>query len=155
MGTIRLGKRTDNRAPLIKDFVPLAALDDLVFGAWDIFPDNAYQSALKAGVARRAHRCDQVRPELEALRRGPASSTPDYVKRLNGTHVKQGATKLELAEQLMADIEHFRADERRPPHGDDLVRQHRELPRAPGASTRRWQTSRRACATTTRPSRRA
>ena len=66
MGTIRLGKRTDNRTPLVRDFVPLSSIDDLVFGAWDIFPDNCYQSALKAGVVDPAQ-LEQVRAELESL----------------------------------------------------------------------------------------
>ena len=88
LGTIRLGKRTDNRVPLIRDFVPLAELDDLVFGAWDIFPDNCYQSARKAGVLDPAQ-LEQVRDELEALAPWPAAFDPDYVKRLNGPHVKQ------------------------------------------------------------------
>ncbi|MGD9764237.1 MAG: inositol-3-phosphate synthase [Candidatus Binatia bacterium] len=108
LGTIRLGKRTDNRTPLIRDFVPLAGLDDLVFGAWDIFPDNCYQSALKAGVVD-ATLLGRVRDELEALSPWPAAFDPHYVKRLNGPHVKSGATKMALAEQLMADIEAFRA----------------------------------------------
>jgi myo-inositol-1-phosphate synthase len=107
MGTIRLGKRTDNRVPLIKEFVPLASLQDLVFGAWDIFPDDAYQSALKAGVVDRESLA-LVRSELESLRPWPGVFDSSYVKRLNGTHVKQGANKLDLARQLMADIEQFR-----------------------------------------------
>jgi myo-inositol-1-phosphate synthase len=108
LGTIRLGKRTDDRAPLIKDFVPLAALDDLVFGAWDIFPDNCYQSARKAGVLDPAQLA-LVREELEALAPWPAAFDPEYVKRLKGPHVKQASTKMGLAEQIMADIEAFKA----------------------------------------------
>jgi len=108
MGTIRLGKRTDDRTPLIRDFVPLAELDDLVFGAWDIFPDDCYQSARKAGVLDRAQ-LDLVRGELEALAPWPAAFDPAYVKRLNGPHVKQAPTKMGLVEQIMADIEGFRA----------------------------------------------
>ncbi|OFV91081.1 MAG: inositol-3-phosphate synthase [Acidobacteria bacterium RBG_16_68_9] len=107
LGTIRLGKRTDNRSPFIKDFVPLADLGDLVFGAWDIFPDDAYQSAAKAGVLDRSS-LDLVRVELEAIQPWPAVFVPEYVKRLTGTHVKQGANKLDLAQQIMADIEGFR-----------------------------------------------
>jgi myo-inositol-1-phosphate synthase len=108
MGTIRLGKRTDNRVPLIKDFVPLASPRDLVFGAWDIFPDDAFQSALKAGVLDPAS-LEQVRSELSALRPWPAVFDPGYVKRLEGEHVKRGSSKLDLARQVMADIEEFRA----------------------------------------------
>ncbi len=107
LGTIRLGKRTDNRTPRIRDFVPLAGLDDLVFGAWDIFPDSCYQSARKAGVldpTLLAH----VRQELESLIPWPAAFDPAYVKRLDGPHVKRAASKMALAEQLMADIDAFR-----------------------------------------------
>ena len=108
MGTIRLGKRTDKRTPRIRDFVPLASLSDLTFGAWDIFPDNAYQAALRAGVVERGL-IDLVRSELEAVVPWRAVFDREYVKRLNGTHVKQGATKFDLAQQLMADIDTFRA----------------------------------------------
>ncbi|HSQ01407.1 MAG TPA: inositol-3-phosphate synthase [Candidatus Dormibacteraeota bacterium] len=108
LGTIRLGKRTDDRVPLIKDFVPLADLDDLVFGAWDIFPDTCYQSARKAGVLDPAQLA-LVREELEALAPWPAAFDPSYVKRLHGPHVKQAGTKMGLAEQIMADIEAFKS----------------------------------------------
>jgi myo-inositol-1-phosphate synthase len=107
LGTIRLGKRTDDRTPLIRDFVPLAGLEDLVFGAWDIFPDTCYQSARKAGVLDPAQLA-LVRAELDALAPWPAAFDPRYVKRLNGPHVKQASTKMGLVEQLMADIEAFR-----------------------------------------------
>jgi len=107
MGTIRLGKRTESRNPFIKDFVPLASPTDLVFGAWDIFPDNAYQSAAHAGVLSR-EQLAAAQPELESLSPWPAVFDPNYVKRLHGTHVKQGATKLDLAEQVRADIREFR-----------------------------------------------
>jgi myo-inositol-1-phosphate synthase len=107
-GTIRLGKRTEKRTPRIRDFVPLASLDDLAFGAWDIFPDNAYQAALRAGVLERGL-LDLVRPELEAVVPWRAVFDREYVKRLNGPHVKQAATKFDLAQQLMADINAFRA----------------------------------------------
>ena len=109
MGTIRLGKRTDNRSPLIRDFVPLAELDDLVFGGWDIFEDNCYEAACKAEVLRRTL-LDQVRPELEAVAPWPAVFDQRYVKKLEGAHVKAGATKKELAEQLIADIRRFREE---------------------------------------------
>ncbi len=110
MGTIRLGKRTDNRSPLIRDFVPLAALDDLVFGGWDIFEDNCYEAACKAEVLQGAL-LDQVQPELEAVAPWPAVFDQHYVKRLKGTHVKTGANKKELAEQLIADIRRFREEQ--------------------------------------------
>jgi myo-inositol-1-phosphate synthase len=107
LGTIRLGKRTDNRTPLIREYVPLAGIADLVFGAWDIFPDTCYQSALKAGVLAAAQ-LEQVRAELDAIAPWPAAFDPVYVKRLDGPHVKQGASKMALAEQIIGDIEAFR-----------------------------------------------
>ncbi|MCC6902873.1 MAG: inositol-3-phosphate synthase [Polyangiaceae bacterium] len=106
MGTVRLGKRTDNRSPLIKEFVPLAALDDLVFGGWDIFPDNAYESAVHAAVLEQKH-LDPIRAELEAIRPMPGVFYPEYVKRLHGTHVQTGATKAEMVEKVRADIRDF------------------------------------------------
>ena len=107
MGTIRLGKRTDGRSPLIRDFVPLAGLDDLVFGGWDIFEDDCYQAARKAEVLRRGL-LDRVRPELEAVRPWPAVFDRSYVKKLDGPNVKAGAGKRDLAEQLRADVRRFR-----------------------------------------------
>jgi len=107
MGTIRLGKRTDNRVPLIKDFVPIASLDDLVFAAWDIFEDDAYEAALHAGVLEKTL-LDQVKNELSDIKPLPAVFDQNYVKKLHGTHVKQGANKKELAEQLIKDIEDFK-----------------------------------------------
>ena len=110
MGTIRLGKRTDGRSPLIKDFIPLAALDDLVFGGWDIFEDNCYQAACNAEVLRR-DLLEQVRPELEAVQPWPAVFDQSYVKKLDGPNVKSGASKRDLAEQLRADIRRFREEQ--------------------------------------------
>ncbi|HNS04588.1 MAG TPA: inositol-3-phosphate synthase [Candidatus Saccharicenans sp.] len=109
LGTIRLGKRTEKRVPRIKDFVELADLDDLVFGAWDIFPDNAYEAALKAGVLRKEH-LDPVREELEKIKPMPAVFDRNYVKKLDGTNKKNGATKYDLALQLMDDIKRFREE---------------------------------------------
>ncbi len=109
MGTIRLGKRTDNRSPLIKDFVPLANLDDIVFGAWDIFEDSAYEAALHAGVLEKAL-VEDLREQLDSLKPIPAVFSHNYVKRLNGTNVKSGKNKMELAEQLMADIAKFKEE---------------------------------------------
>lgn len=105
-GTIRLGKRTDDNSPLIKDFVPLAGLDDLVFGGWDIFADNGYEAAIHAGVIETA-RLEAVRAELEAIVPAKAVFDQNYVKRLSGPHVKIGQNKYELAMQLMDDIEAF------------------------------------------------
>ena len=107
MGTIRLGKRTDNRVPLVRDFVPLASIDDLVFGAWDIFEEDAYEAALHAGVLER-DLVNQLKPQLQAVKPMKAVFDQSYVKRLNGTHVKQGADKMQLAEELMEDITNFK-----------------------------------------------
>jgi myo-inositol-1-phosphate synthase len=106
LGTIRLGKRTEHRSPRIADFVPLAQLDDLVFGGWDIFGENAYESALTAGVIEPAL-LERVRPELEAIRPLPAVFDRRYVKRLDGPNVKRGRSKRDLVEQLRADIRGF------------------------------------------------
>jgi myo-inositol-1-phosphate synthase len=105
-GTIRLGKRTDNRTPRIKDFAPLAALDDIVFGSWDLFPDNALESALHAEVLDSKH-VDPIKDELAQIKPMTAAFYPEYVKRLHGTHVKTGATKADIVEQLRADIRGF------------------------------------------------
>jgi myo-inositol-1-phosphate synthase len=105
MGTVRLGKRTENRVPKIQGFVPLAKLDDLVFGAWDIFPDDAYEAAREANVLEKSL-LEQLRPELEAVRPMQGVFDPRYVKRLHGTYVKEGS-KWELARQLIEEIEDF------------------------------------------------
>lgn len=107
MATIRLGKRTEGRSPAIKDFVPLADLADLVFGGWDIFEDNGYEAALKAGVLDRSL-LEQVRPALEAIQPMKAVFDPNFVRRLNGPNVKKARSKMELAEMLIDDIEQFR-----------------------------------------------
>jgi myo-inositol-1-phosphate synthase len=106
MGTIRLGLRTEHRQPYIRDFVPLAQIKDLVFGGWDIFPENAYQSARKAGVLEK-ELVEKLRPQLEAITPMSAVFDPEYVKKISGPNVKTGATKLDLAEQLRADIRGF------------------------------------------------
>src|SRR5579859_8269690 len=108
MGTIRLGKRTENRAPLIKDFVPLASLDQLVFGAWDPIPDNAYDAAVKCGVLDRAGHIEPVAGDLREIEPMPAAFDQSYVKRLRGSNVKQAHTKLEMAEALRQDIREFK-----------------------------------------------
>ncbi len=109
MGTIRLGKRTDNNCPKIKDFVPLASLEDVVFGAWDIFEDSAYDAAMHAGVLEKAL-VEDLREQLHSLKPMAAVFEHNYVKRLNGTNIKQGKNKMELAEQLIADIANFKAE---------------------------------------------
>jgi myo-inositol-1-phosphate synthase len=107
MATIRLGRRTEQRAPLIKDFVPLASLDDLVFGAWDPIPDDGYESAKVAGVLD-GHHIEPIAEFLKAIKPMPAVFDQAYVKRLTGTNVKTGKTKRDLAEQLRADIRAFK-----------------------------------------------
>src|SRR4029079_6395331 len=103
MGTIRLGKRTENRVPLIKDFLPLAKLEDLVFGAWDIFPDSAYDAALNAGVLEK-ELLGQLKEPLRKIKPMKAVFDQTYVKRLSGTNVKTGKNKFELAQQLIDEI---------------------------------------------------
>ncbi|HEY4643210.1 MAG TPA: inositol-3-phosphate synthase [Bacteroidota bacterium] len=107
MGHIRLGKRTEHRSPLIKDFVPLAELKDLVFGGWDIRDGDLYSSSRTAGVLEQRH-LDMVRRELEAIRPMKAVFDQQYVKRLSGTHVKHGKNKYDLALKLQEDIRTFR-----------------------------------------------
>jgi len=107
MGTIRLGKRTDNNTPLVKDFVPLANLNDLVFTGWDIFEDNVYESAAHAEVLDK-ETLAKLKPYLETIKPLPAVFDQHYVKRLHGTHVKKGKNKLDLAQQVMADIQNFK-----------------------------------------------
>jgi myo-inositol-1-phosphate synthase len=109
MGTVRLGKRTDGRSPLIKDFVPLASLDEVVFGGWDIFEDNAYEAAKTAGVLE-APLLDQIKPELEQIRPMSAVFDRRYVKRLDGPNVKKGKNKMEMAEALREDMRRFKKD---------------------------------------------
>jgi myo-inositol-1-phosphate synthase len=107
MGTIRLGKRTEGRAPKIKEFVPLADLNDIVFGGWDIFEEDCYAAARTAGVLEPSH-LERVRPELEAVKPMPAVFDQRYVKRLDGPNVKKGKNKRDLAEQVVADIRNFK-----------------------------------------------
>jgi myo-inositol-1-phosphate synthase len=111
MGTVRLGKRTEKRIPKIKDFVPLASLEDLVFAGWDIFKDNAYESALKAGVLERTH-LDPVKDFLTEIKPMSAAFDQKWVKNLHGDHIKAGKTKMDLAEQVMKDIEDFKKKSR-------------------------------------------
>jgi myo-inositol-1-phosphate synthase len=109
MGTIRLGKRTDGRSPRIKDFVPITELDDIVFGAWDIFDENAFDAAMNAGVLEK-DLLNQVSEQLASLKPMPAVFEQNYVKRLHGTNVKEGKNKMELAEQLIEDIARFKSE---------------------------------------------
>ncbi len=121
MGTIRLGKRTEGRSPKINDFVPLAQLNDLVFTGWDIFEDDMYAAAGKAGVLDRSL-LEQVKPFLSSIKPRKAVFDKNYVKKLDGPNVKKGKNKMELAEQVRQDIQEFKQYKRRRPPGDDLVR---------------------------------
>jgi myo-inositol-1-phosphate synthase len=107
LGTIRLGKRTDNRTPKIQDFVPLAGLEDLEFGGWDIFPDDAHEAATHAAVLE-SRDLDKVKGELQAIRPMPGVFYPGYVKRLHGTHVKEATSKAEMVEKVRDDIRAFK-----------------------------------------------
>jgi myo-inositol-1-phosphate synthase len=107
MGTIRLGKRTDGHSPMIKDFVPLAGLKDLVFTGWDIFEDDAYESAIHAGVLEK-ELLNKIKPFLKSVKPRKAVFDRNYVKKLDGKHVKKGRNKMDLAEQLRADIQEFK-----------------------------------------------
>jgi len=109
MATIRLGKRTENRKPHIKDVVPLADLKDIVFGGWDLFEDNVYEAATNAEVLDQ-RLLDKIKDELSAIKPMKAVFDKNYVKRLDGPNVKSGGSKMELAEKVMADIDQFKVD---------------------------------------------
>ena len=107
LATIRLGKRTDGRSPYIKDFVPLAGLDDLVFGGWDIYEDTAYEAAAKAQVLEKSL-LEQVKEPLQAIQPMKAVFDHEYVRRIDGPNKRTTGTKMDKAHALMADIEEFR-----------------------------------------------
>jgi myo-inositol-1-phosphate synthase len=107
MATIRLGKRTEGRSPRIKDFVPLASLDDLVFTGWDIFEDDMYASAKNAGVLEN-ELLEKIKPFLQSITPRKAVFDHNYVKLIDGPNVKRGKNKMELAEQLRQDIRDFK-----------------------------------------------
>jgi myo-inositol-1-phosphate synthase len=107
LGTIRLGKRTEGKSPKIHDFVKLASLNDIVFGGWDVFPDNAYQAAVKAGVLESKD-LEKVAKFLAKIKPMKAVFDQNYVKKLNGPHVKKGKNKFDLANQLREDIRAFK-----------------------------------------------
>ena len=107
MGTIRLGKRTEDRVPMIKDFVPLADLNDLVFAGWDIYEENAYEAAITAGVLTKDD-LNKVKSQMEAIKPMKGVFDKKYVKNLDGTHVKKGSNKMDLAGQLMDDMTKFK-----------------------------------------------
>jgi myo-inositol-1-phosphate synthase len=107
MATIRLGKRTDGRSPYIKDFVPLAGLNDLVFGGWDIYPDTAYEAATNAKVLEGGL-LEKIKEPLQAIKPMAAVFEQEYVRRIHGPNVKPNGSKMDKAEALMADIANFR-----------------------------------------------
>jgi len=109
MATIRLGKRTEKRSPLIKDFVSLAGLEDLVFGGWDVFPDSAHEAATHAGVLRQ-ETLDALRESLSGIKPWKAVFDRNYVRRLEGPHVKEAKSKWDLGQQAREDIQRFRAE---------------------------------------------
>jgi len=109
MGNIRLGKRTENRFPKVKDFVPLANLTDIVFGGWDVYADNVYEAARNAKVIETAT-LDAIKPELESIKPMKAVFDKNYVKNLDGTHIKEAATKYDLALAVMKDIQDFQKE---------------------------------------------
>lgn len=107
LGTVRLGKRTEGRTPRIKDFVPLADINDIAFGGWDIFEDTAYEAAVNANVLERTM-LDQLKEPLSAIKPMKAVFDHEYVKRINGPNVKDQGTKMDKAEMLMEDISNFK-----------------------------------------------
>jgi myo-inositol-1-phosphate synthase len=109
MGTIRLGQRTEDRVPLIRDFVPLAGIDQLVFGAWDPIADTAYEAALKCGVLDRLVHIEPIAAALKEIEPMPAVFDQNYVRRLDGPNVKSKASKRDLAEAIRQDIRDFKA----------------------------------------------
>lgn len=108
LATIRLGKRTDNNSPLIRDFVPLASLDQVVFGAWDPIPDDCYEAAVKCEVLTRDN-IEAVADYLKSIKPMPAVFDPKFCKRIKGTNVKKAKTKFDLVEALRDDIRQFKA----------------------------------------------
>jgi myo-inositol-1-phosphate synthase len=117
LGTMRIGRRTDGRSPLIRDIVPLAALDDLVFGAWDPFPDDAYTAAARAGVLEAGKHLEPVAEALRAVRPMSAAFDPAYVKRLDGPNVKDRRSKRAMLDGIREDIGRFRDEH----HCDRIV----------------------------------
>jgi myo-inositol-1-phosphate synthase len=107
LGTIRLGKRTDGHSPMVKDFVPLAKLEDIVFGGWDIFPDTAYEAAVNAGVLEAGH-LSKVKKFLSGIKPMKAAFDQSYVKNITGKNVKKAKNKYELALQIKEDIAEFK-----------------------------------------------
>lgn len=109
MGRFRVGKRTANNQPFIKDIVPLQNLKNVVFGGWDIFEDDVFESAVHAKVLDQTL-LDKIKPQLKKIKPMKAVFDHEYVKRLDGKNIKKGKSKMELAKALMKDIEKFKKD---------------------------------------------
>ena len=107
LGTVRLGKRTEGRSPAIRDFVPLAGINDIEVGCWDIFEDNAYEAAVKAGVLEMSL-LEQVKEPMQAIKPMKAVFDHDFVKRINGPNVMTGGSKMDYAQRIMDDIQSFK-----------------------------------------------
>jgi len=112
MGTIRLGKRTDGCTPLVKDFVPLARLEDIVWGAWDVFPDDAYVAATRAGVLEQGKHIESISEALRDIRPMKAAFERRFARNLNGTHVMETLGKREMLNGIRADINRFRDEKK-------------------------------------------
>ena len=110
MGTIRLGKRTDNRSPIVKDFVPLAALDDIVWGSWDVYPDDAYVAASRAGVLEQGKHIEAISDALREVRPMQAAFERKYARNLDGEHIKPTSSKRAMLEAIREDINRFREE---------------------------------------------
>ena len=109
MGKIRLGKRTDDRNPKVNEFAPLASMKDMVFGGWDIFTENTYDAAMRAGVLDK-ELLYSLKDELSAIKPMPAVFDPNFVKNIKGENIKKEITKMDAAKALMADIKNFKAE---------------------------------------------
>ena len=109
MGKIRLGKRTDEKNPNVKDFVPLASMDDMVFGGWDIFSENTYDAAMRAGVLDK-ELLYSLKDEMSSVEPMSAVFDHDFVKNIDGENIKNEKTKMDSANALMADIKQFKTD---------------------------------------------
>ncbi len=107
LGHIRLGKRTENNSPMVKDFAGLADINDLVYAAWDLFPDTGYQAASKAGVIPK-DLLDQVKDDLSAIEPMKAVADKNYIRNLDGEHIKPIANKMDQAQAVIKDIQDFK-----------------------------------------------
>ena len=112
MGTIRLGKRTEKRNPLVQDFVPLARLEDIVWGAWDVFPDDAYVAASRAGVLEQGKHIEAISDVLRDIRPMKAAFERKYARNLDGEHIMAVSGKREMLNGIRADINRFRDEKK-------------------------------------------